>query len=120
MRNAWRRIFLLCAACMICMCGLCLAKDGGNLVEAFQLGSNIYYVDSSSVKTHQWSGRKYLEIEFFEKYGNWNTYNLAAIDIEKRKGVILVCGAQAVNDISDIENGVMHPYFAIKIDKLIS
>ena len=120
MRKAWRRIFLLCAACMICMCGLCLAKDGGNLVELGRIHWFTCYVDPSSVKTRQWGGRKYLEIEYYNKMDEWNTYNLAAIDIENRKGVILVDGARVINDISDIENGVMSPYVADFIENLIN
>lgn len=65
MQKVWRRIFLLCMACMICLQGLCLADDEKeNWVEYYRETEqpwNIYYVDTNSIKALDYNGRKYLE-----------------------------------------------------------
>ena len=67
MRKVWTRFFLLCLTCMICMQGLCLAGNG-SWVEFYRSsdGGSIYFVDTGSIKTVEWSGRKYLEALFIQ------------------------------------------------------
>lgn len=63
MRKIWRRIFLLCVACMICMQGLCLAGlPQGNWMHYYNDGSKKYYLNTDSVKVREYTGRKYLEV----------------------------------------------------------
>ena len=67
MRKVWSRIFLLCMACMICMSGLCLAKEEEekeNWVQYYYKDSNnILYVDTNSIKVREYEGRKYLDVK---------------------------------------------------------
>ena len=65
MRQVWSRIFILCMACMISMSGLCLAGSWAEFYRSSD-GGSIYFVDTGSIKTVEWSGRKYLEALFIQ------------------------------------------------------
>ncbi len=92
--KVWSRFLLLCAACLICMQGLCLAGNG-NWVEFYRTGnsSEVYYVNSDSAKVIEWNGRKYLEARIVQKInalpGNVQEEITVAFDIDNRKCVEL-------------------------------
>lgn len=102
MRMALRRIVLLCAACMICMCGLCLAKDG-NWIKYHSYSSSKYYVNPSSLKAREYEGRKYLEANV----DIGGSQMLIALDIENQKYIVLeghnhLTGKTTSTDISQM------------------
>ncbi len=84
MRKTWQRFFLLCVACMICMSGLCLAKDG-NWIKYHNHDSSKYYVDPSSLKAREYEGRKYLEANV----DIGGSQMLIVLDIENQKYIVL-------------------------------
>lgn len=98
MRRAWSTIFLLCMACMICMSGLCLAADDGIWVEYFRLdGYELHSVNPSSIKCHEWGGRKFLEANvrrdlINSNLGKGRIDNVIVIDIQNRKYIYLESG----------------------------
>lgn len=120
MRRAWATIFLLCMACMIYMSGLCLAADG-DWIKIHHQSNFTYYVNPTSIKVHEWGGRKFLEVKVYndQRFGNTPEENfreedLIVIDVENRKYVSLEVGLwdgnqkggiTSVNDISKIVNG---------------
>ena len=69
MRKVWAsKVFLLCMACLICMGGLCAAKDKDTLTfmwegEADYMGEKYkYYIDDNATKIIDHEGRKYLQV----------------------------------------------------------
>ena len=132
MRKILGRIVLLCLACVLCMQGLCLAEEEEdkkeNWVEYFaQNDSNIFYVDTNSIKMREYNGRKYVEAtlrrkeKYFESIpfvgGFWNQkttgkwhdiYDIGqgkVIDLEwedKRRNP-----SKGTMDISSIPNGMI-------------
>lgn len=128
MRKAWQRIFLLCIACLVCMGGVCLAKeDDGNWVQYYYHDDiNIFYVDTDSIKTCEYEGRKYLEAKIKRKKTQVEDYVVFGrmvevtgaefhilFDVENRKAMYLEWYNEAAKsgrkkgkrDISLIKNG---------------
>lgn len=72
MRKIWWKAFLLCVACLVCVGGLCAAKDKENMTLMWQdehindkLGEKYkYYLDDSETKIIDYEGRKYLQTYF--------------------------------------------------------
>ncbi len=111
MRKAWlARVLLLCMACLICVGGLCSAKDKDKLtlMWEFELDSNYpgekrkFYIDDNATQIIDYEGRKYLQVYiqinkvFFEQIwfvptwregekGHWTRI----YDIENRKAFTL-------------------------------
>ena len=84
MRKFW--LFLLCMACMICMGGLCMAKENGeNWVRYYRSDYYTCKVDTNSIKVREHNGRKYLEASI--KYDR--SKMLLALDIENQWYIIL-------------------------------
>lgn len=88
MRKTWQRIFLLCVACMICMCGLCFAGNE-KWMNYNYYGTPVYsfYVDANSITTCEYEGRKYLDI---------------ILKCEKHNGPVTI-----YHDLFDVENQTM-------------
>lgn len=108
MRKIWSRIFVLCMACMICMCGLCLAADDGNWVEYYRIDEkNLFCVNPSSINIHKWGGHKFLEVEIRDEQPEkaFKVDEVIAIDIENRKYIHLKVNKWKLQDISEIVNG---------------
>lgn len=86
MRKVWSRIFLLCMACMICMSGLCLAKEDEekeNWVRYYYKDSNnIFYVDTNSIKVREYEGRKYLDVKVRAKGEQEEWYYIVTRTVE--------------------------------------
>lgn len=86
MRKFWLKVFLLCMACMICMGGLCMAGNE-NWVQYLKNAKGSHYVDTNSITTREYEGRKYLDLKV--KWGEpaiiWHTL----VDVEKRKFFVL-------------------------------
>lgn len=72
MRKILWKTFLLCMACLVCVGGLCAAKDKDNMTLMWQdehindkLGEKYkYYLDDSATKIIDYEGRKYLQAYF--------------------------------------------------------
>ena len=123
MRKIWSRIFLLCMACMICMCGLCLAGNG-NWVTFVEFDNLRWTINPSSIKVHEWNGRKFLELRARMELPIQIEY-LMAIDVETRQAVDLESKSfssipemehnnpymTSWSDISEIVNGQKKEYF---------
>ena len=56
---------MLSVLCMVCLFGTCLADDNNeNWVQYYYNGNNDYYfVDTNSIKTTLYNGRKYLDVK---------------------------------------------------------
>ncbi len=71
MRETWRRILVLCVACVIIgMNGLCMAEDGKWVhfyTDPENPNRSIFYVDDNSIKAREYDGKKYLELSVRRK-----------------------------------------------------
>ncbi len=84
MRKIWRRIFLLCAAFMICMQGLCLAE---NWVQYYRIDLEDFitnsFIDIDSIKAWEYKERKYLGVNLKSVTEYPSRKNKAPIEGEK-------------------------------------
>ncbi len=105
MRKAWQRIFLLCVACMICMCGLCFAGNE-KWMNYNYYGTPVYsfYVDANSITTCEYEGRKYLDIILkCEKHNGPVTIYHDLFDVENQTMCVLEAKNEAKEGWSDYD-----------------
>ena len=117
---------MLSVLCMVCLFGTCLADDNNeNWVQYYYNGNNDYYfVDTNSIKTTLYNGRKYLDVKTKRKEEGEEFYIYFArtvsktnaewhevLDIGNSRGVNLeyfnkyADPKKGSNDISKVENG---------------